>query len=163
MCCSTLLGCPLNIGMFLQLVRLMAASSVLREDNSCSTHVIHTVLWPYIHTAPIAEVTSQLYCTDVALPLQDVDLAAFVQIVCNVLDIPVYDKPVEALHVLFTLLLEFKSNPAFKASQAGGLSPADQKAFSQPDSRSQSQAGLRSESRGTGSTSRQSADFLAVS
>lgn len=97
------------------------------------------------------------------LPLQDVDLANFVQIVCNVLDIPVYDNPIEALHVLFTLLLEFKHNPAFKASQGAGLSLADQRVLSQQESRSNSQAGLRNESRGTSSGGRHSADFLAVS
>lgn len=91
------------------------------------------------------------------------DLSSLVQIVCNVLDIPVYDNPIEALHVLFTLLLEFKSNPAFKASQAGGLTSAAQKAFLPPDLRSDSQAGLRSESRGTSSGGRQSSDVLAVS
>lgn len=96
------------------------------------------------------------------LLLQDVDLGSYVQIVCNVLDIPVYDNPIEALHVLFTLLLEFKSNPAFKASQAGGLSLADQAAFLQADLRSDSQAGLRTESRGTSSCGRQSAEVLAV-
>ena len=96
------------------------------------------------------------------LLLQDVDLGSYVQIVCNVLDIPVYDNPIEALHVLFTLLLEFKSNPAFKASQAGGLTLADQTAFLQADLRSNSQAGLRSESRGTSSGGRQSAEVLAV-
>lgn len=98
-----------------------------------------------------------------ALLMQDVDLSSFVQIVCNVLDIPMYDNPIEALHVLFTLLLEFKSNPAFKASQAGGLTSADHKAFLLPDVRSDSQVGLRSESRGTSSGARQSPDFLAVS
>lgn len=97
------------------------------------------------------------------LLLQDVDLGSYVQIVCNVLDIPVYENPIEALHVLFTLLLEFKSNPVFKASQAGGLSLADQTAFSLPaDLRLDSQAGLRSESRGTSSGGRQSAEVLAV-
>lgn len=98
-----------------------------------------------------------------ALLLQDVDLSSFVQIVCNLLDIPVYDNPIEALHVLFTLLLEFKSNPAFKASQAGGLSSAHQKALLPPDLPSDSQAGLQSESRGTSSSGRQGTDFLAVS
>lgn len=96
------------------------------------------------------------------LLLQDVDLGSYVQIVCNVLDIPVYDNPIEALHVLFTLLLEFKNNPAFKAAQAGGLSLADQAAFLPAALRSDSQAGPRSESRGTSSGGRQSAEVLAV-
>ena len=114
-------------------------------------------LVPYVHD----KIFGVLSC--LALLLQDVDLSSFVQIVCNVLDIPVYNNPIEALHVLFTLLLEFKSNPAFKASKDGRLTLADQKAFLQPDIRLDSQAGLRSESRGTSSGGRQSADFLAVS
>ena len=90
------------------------------------------------------------------------DLQSFVKVVCSVLDIPVYDNPIEALHVLFMLLLEFKHNPAFKATQAGGLT-SDLKAFSQLDSRSESHADLRSESRGTVSAGRQSVDFLSLS
>lgn len=43
----------------------------------------------------------------------DVDLKTFVKMVCAVLDIPVYDNPIESLHVLFTLYLEFKNNPVF--------------------------------------------------
>ncbi len=85
------------------------------------------------------------------------------KIVCSVLDIPVYDNPIESLHVLFTLLLEFKNNPAFRSTQMGGASLADQKAFSQADSRSESQAGLRSESQETVSAGRQSTDFLSLS
>lgn len=94
--------------------------------------------------------------------LQDVDLHSFVKIVCSALDIPVYDNPIESLHVLFTLLLEFKNNPAFKSTQMGGLSLAEQK-LSHAGSRSGSQAGLRSESRATVSAGRQSADFLSLS
>ncbi len=90
------------------------------------------------------------------------DLHSFVKIVCSVLDIPVYDNPIESLHVLFTLLLEFKNNPAFKSTQMGGLSLAEQR-LSQAGSPSESQAGLRSESRATVSVGRQSADFLSLS
>lgn len=78
------------------------------------------------------------------------------------LDIPVYDNPIESLHVLFTLLLEFKNNPAFKSSEMGGLGLGDQKAFSQADSRSESRSGLLSGSRRTGSPGQQSADFLSL-
>ena len=94
--------------------------------------------------------------------MQDMDLHSFVKIVCSVLDIPVYDNPIEALHVLFTLLLEFKNNPAFKCAQADGLSLIEQKGLSQPESRAESQAGLRSDSRGAGSGGRQSADLLSL-
>ncbi|KAK9807470.1 hypothetical protein WJX72_000119 [[Myrmecia] bisecta] len=44
----------------------------------------------------------------------DMDLKTFVTLVCSILDIPVYANPVESLHVLFTLFLEFKHNPAFQ-------------------------------------------------
>ena len=78
--------------------------------------------------------------------LQDVDLPSFARIVCAVLDIPIYDNPIESLHVLFTLLLEFKNNPAFKPTQMGGLGLAEQNALSRPESELRSQSGLRSES-----------------
>jgi len=33
--------------------------------------------------------------------------------ICGILDIPVYENPVESLHLLFSLYLEFKHNPIF--------------------------------------------------
>ncbi|KAA6417609.1 MAG: intraflagellar transport 46 protein, partial [Trebouxia sp. A1-2] len=89
------------------------------------------------------EVEQKLHSMKLPDATLDVDLHSFVRIVCSVLDIPVYDNPIESLHVLFTLLLEFKNNPAFKSTQMGGLSLAEQKLF-QAGSRSESQAGLRS-------------------
>lgn len=106
-------------------------------------------------------ITVSIAILPIDVSLQDVDLHSFVRIVCSVLDIPVYDNPIESLHVLFTLLLEFKNNPAFKSTQMGGLSLAEQKLF-QAGSRSESQAGLRSP-RATVSAGRQSADFLSLS
>ena len=44
----------------------------------------------------------------------DVDLKIFTKMLCSILDIPVYENPIESLHVLFSLYLEFKSNPIFK-------------------------------------------------
>mmetsp|Transcript_35587 Transcript_35587/g.79051 ORF Transcript_35587/g.79051 Transcript_35587/m.79051 type:complete len:409 (+) Transcript_35587:180-1406(+) len=44
----------------------------------------------------------------------DLDLKAYTKLVCGILDIPIYENPIESLHVLFTLYLEFKSNPIFK-------------------------------------------------
>mmetsp|Transcript_28866 Transcript_28866/g.73657 ORF Transcript_28866/g.73657 Transcript_28866/m.73657 type:complete len:401 (-) Transcript_28866:254-1456(-) len=43
----------------------------------------------------------------------DLDLRTLTKLVCSILDIPVYENPVESLHVLFTLYLEFKHNPIF--------------------------------------------------
>lgn len=41
-------------------------------------------------------------------------MKTYTKLVCSLLDIPVHDNPVESLHVLFTLYLEFKNNPIFK-------------------------------------------------
>lgn len=49
-----------------------------------------------------------------ALQMQDLDLKTYVNLICSLLDIPVYDNPIESLHVLFTLFLEFKTNPFFR-------------------------------------------------
>lgn len=108
------------------------------------------------------EVEQKLHSMKLPDSTLDVDLHSFVKIICSVLDIPVYDNPIESLHVLFTLLLEFKNNPAFKSTQMGGPSLAEQK-LAHAGSRSESQAGLRSESRATVSAGRQSADFLSFS
>jgi len=35
------------------------------------------------------------------------------KMVCAILDIPVHENPVESLHLLFSLYLEFKHNPIF--------------------------------------------------
>ena len=57
----------------------------------------------------------------------ELDLKTYAKMVCTLLDIPVYDDPVESLHVLFTLYLEFKNNPIFRwgsrcrGSAAAGL------------------------------------------
>lgn len=45
----------------------------------------------------------------------DVDLKTLTKLLCSILDIPVYENPIESLHVLFSLYLEFKSNPIFKS------------------------------------------------
>lgn len=51
-----------------------------------------------------------------ALPSADLDLDVqeFSRLVCAILDIPVYDKTVESLHVLFTLYSDFKNNAHFQ-------------------------------------------------
>lgn len=43
----------------------------------------------------------------------DLDLAEYVKFICTVLDVPVYANPIESLHLLFTLYLEFKANQHF--------------------------------------------------
>ncbi|KAG2491221.1 hypothetical protein HYH03_010430 [Edaphochlamys debaryana] len=44
----------------------------------------------------------------------ELDVKTYAKLVCTLLDIPVYDDPIESLHVLFTLYLEFKNNPIFR-------------------------------------------------
>lgn len=48
------------------------------------------------------------------LPHAGPDLKTYSKMLCALLDIPVYENPVESLHVLFTLYLEFKNNPVFR-------------------------------------------------
>lgn len=47
--------------------------------------------------------------------LQALDLLSYSKLVCALLDVPVYDNIIESLHVLFSLFLEFKQNPFFRA------------------------------------------------
>ena len=91
--------------------------------------------------------------------MQDVSLGTFVKIVCSVLDIPVFDNPIESLHTLFTLLLEFKNNPAFK----GSLGALDHRVPSQLEAYAEQQIG-RPDSRQTiSSSSRISANVMSLS
>ncbi|KAM6969930.1 intraflagellar transport protein 46 homolog isoform 2-T2 [Aplochiton taeniatus] len=57
----------------------------------------------------------------VGLPTADVncDLAEYIDIICGLLDIPVYKKRIQSLHVLFTLYSEFKNSQHFKALAEG--------------------------------------------
>lgn len=54
---------------------------------------------------------------NVELPSADLDcsLSQYVDIICNLLDIPVYKNKVHSLHVLFTLYMEFKNSQHFKS------------------------------------------------
>ena len=96
----------------------------------------------------------------VVLCMQDVDLLSFAKLVCSILDIPVFDNPIESMHILFTLLLEFKNNPAFKP--ANSTISTGQKFSAHANSRSNSRGDAWSDSRGTFSAGRQSADFLSI-
>ena len=75
-----------------------------------------------MHRPPLAPLWDLSMCCTCPPPCppQDLDLKMYVQLVCGVLDIPVYENPIESLHVLFTLYLEFKSNPIFKQQVCGG-------------------------------------------
>jgi intraflagellar transport protein 46 len=56
------------------------------------------------------------------LPSPDLDLSLteYAKILCTILDIPTYDNPIESLHVLFTLFIEFRNNPHFQARLMDG-------------------------------------------
>lgn len=55
------------------------------------------------------------------LPDENVDLNLhdYVKVMCNILDIPVYQNHVESLHVLLTLFQEFKNNPFLQGGGGG--------------------------------------------
>ncbi|XP_063059802.1 intraflagellar transport protein 46 homolog isoform X2 [Engraulis encrasicolus] len=57
----------------------------------------------------------------VSLPTADIncDLAEYIDIICGILDIPVYKNKIQSLHVLFTLYSEFKNSQHFKALPEG--------------------------------------------
>lgn len=51
------------------------------------------------------------------LPSPDLELslAEYAKVLCSILDIPTYENPIESLHVLFTLFMDFRNNPHFRA------------------------------------------------
>lgn len=61
--------------------------------------------------------------TPLPSPDLDLSLAEYAKTLCTILDIPVYENPVESLHVMFTLFIDFRNNPHFQArmlNQADG-------------------------------------------
>jgi len=59
----------------------------------------------------------------VSLPPPELDLSLleYVKTLCAILDIPVYDNPIESLHLMFSLFIEFRNNPHFQARLGGGM------------------------------------------
>ncbi|XP_053547313.1 intraflagellar transport protein 46 homolog isoform X2 [Bombina bombina] len=57
----------------------------------------------------------------VSLPTADIDcdLPTYIDMICGVLDIPVYKSRIQSLHLLFSLFLEFKNSQHFKALAEG--------------------------------------------
>jgi intraflagellar transport protein 46 len=55
-----------------------------------------------------------------SLPSPDLDLslAEYAKVLCSILDIPTYDNPIESLHVMFSLYMDFRDNPHFQAMRA---------------------------------------------
>ncbi|XP_047660680.1 intraflagellar transport protein 46 homolog isoform X2 [Tachysurus fulvidraco] len=64
----------------------------------------------------------------VNLPTADIncDLAEYIDIICGILDIPVYKNRIQSLHVLFILYTEFKNSQHFKYSTEGRKSNMSQ-------------------------------------
>jgi intraflagellar transport protein 46 len=64
--------------------------------------------------------------TNAQLPTPDLDvsLLEYVKILCNILDIPVYDNPVESLHCMFSLFMDFRNNPHFQQRAAADAKPS---------------------------------------
>lgn len=61
------------------------------------------------------EFETLLTTTPLPSPELDLSLLEYAKILCSILDIPVYDNPIESLHLMFSLYLEFKNNPHFQA------------------------------------------------
>ena len=55
--------------------------------------------------------------SSVALPSPDLDLSLgeYAKVLCSLVDIPTYDNPIESLHLMFTLFIDFRDNPHFQA------------------------------------------------
>eukprot|EP01035_Chromulina_nebulosa_P020202 gene20202-26223_t len=47
-------------------------------------------------------------------PELDMSLLEYVKVLCGILDIPVYDNPIESLHLMFSLFMDFRNNPHFQ-------------------------------------------------
>lgn len=52
-------------------------------------------------------------------PELDMSLAEYSKVLCSILDIPTYDNPVESLHLMFSLYMDFRDNPHFQAMRGG--------------------------------------------
>lgn len=50
------------------------------------------------------------------LPSPDLDLslAEYSKTLCSILDIPTYENPIESLHQMFSLFMDFRNNPHFQ-------------------------------------------------
>lgn len=51
------------------------------------------------------------------LPSPDLDLSLseYARTLCGILDIPIYDNPIESLHQMFSLFMDFRRNPHLQA------------------------------------------------
>jgi hypothetical protein len=56
----------------------------------------------------------------------DLTLGEYAKVLCALLDIP-YENPIESLHLMFELFIDFRNNPHFQARIAEGNDVADGK------------------------------------
>ena len=63
------------------------------------------------------------------LPSPDLDLSLpeYAKTLCAILDIPTYENPIESLHLMFTLFMDFRNNPHFQARMASNQRTAEEK------------------------------------
>lgn len=89
----------------------------VRESSKAAPQVTYTKPMPSIESLmQIWPTELEAQMKTIPLPSSDCDLLLemYTRMICCILDIPVYDgKLLESLHLLFTLFLEFKSNPHF--------------------------------------------------
>lgn len=65
------------------------------------------------------EFESLLTTTPLPSPDLDLSLSEYAKTLCTLLDIPTYDNPIESLHLMFSLFIDFRNNPHFQARLLG--------------------------------------------
>ena len=86
-----------------QLMQVQGALSIVSR-----TFIAQSQVWPN-------EVEALTGDSNINLPSADLDinLESYVDVLCSILDIPVYKSRVQALHVMFTLFSAFKQSEHF--------------------------------------------------
>jgi intraflagellar transport protein 46 len=59
-----------------------------------------------------------LQTTSLFLPDIDLSLAEYARTLCSLLDIPIYENPIESLYQMFVLFVDFKNNPHLNAHKS---------------------------------------------
>ena len=60
-----------------------------------------------------------LSSTPLPSPDLELSLSEYARVLCSILDIPIYDNPIESLHVMLSLFVDFRNNPHFQARLLG--------------------------------------------
>lgn len=74
------------------------------------------------------------------LPSPDLDLslAEYAKTLCSIIDIPTYDNPIESLHLMFSLFIEFRNNPHFQGRmESNGVGGGESKSANTDRARGQ--------------------------